>query len=56
MSNNNPESNSKSDDQASLPLNNYQFGQIKQSASIIRAVDPKDTIAERYEGDPSAQR
>ena len=54
MSNNNPESNSKSDDHPSLPLKNSQFGQIKESGSRIRVVDPKDTTFERYDGDPPA--
>ncbi|MDJ0843342.1 hypothetical protein [Crocosphaera sp.] len=56
MSNNNPQNNSKSDDQASLPLKESQVGQIKESGSRIRVVDPKDTTFERYDGDPPAQR
>ena len=55
MSNNNPENNSKSDDRASLPLKESQFGQIKEPSSRIRVVDPKDTTFERYDGDPPAQ-
>ncbi|EAZ90616.1 hypothetical protein [Crocosphaera chwakensis] len=56
MSNNNPESNSKSEDKASLSWKNSQIGQIKESGSRIRVVDPKDTTFERYDGDPPAQR
>lgn len=56
MSNNNPENNSKSDAQASSPLKDSQFGKIKESSSRIRAVDPKDTTFERYDGNPPAKR
>ncbi|MDJ0732086.1 MAG: hypothetical protein QNJ33_19080 [Crocosphaera sp.] len=54
MSNNNPENNSKSDDQASLPLKDSQVGQIKESGSRIRVVDPKDTKCQMYDGYPPA--
>lgn len=52
MSNNNPKNNYKPDDQGSLPLKNSQVGQIKESGSRIRVVDPKDTKCQMYDGVP----